>query len=329
MVKNQYQRYQVLDKCFSNRIVKYTFKDLVKKVNQELVDYGSISVRTVRADIKYLVENYDVEFDEELQKGKQYYYRYKDLNFSINKASINDREIEKLKEIFHVLQRIQGLDDFGWVTDALPKFQNLLGEQKPVVEFSRNEQEYKVQDLFLKLYDAIVEQKVLQIQYQDFKVEEPYSIIFHPYYIKEYNRRWFVFGLNQELGIETWNLAFDRIHALEVCSTVKYKGSEIEWKKDYFSDVIGVTRYQGVESQLLVIETDILTYKYIASKPLHESHKKLKEVDGKVTFQMDVIINRELKNQLLSFGSNIKVLEPMSFMEELKQEFKKACELYS
>ncbi len=209
MVKNQYQRYQVLDKCFSNRIVKYTFKDLVKKVNQELVDYGSISVRTVRADIKYLVENYDVEFDEELQKGKQYYYRYKDLDFSINKASINDREIEKLKEIFHVLQRIQGLDDFGWVTDALPKFQNLLGEQKPVVEFSRNEQEYKVQDLFLKLYDAIVEQKVLKILYQDFKVDEPYSIFFHPYYIKEYNRRWFVFGLNQELGIETWNLAFD------------------------------------------------------------------------------------------------------------------------
>ncbi len=329
MVKNQYQRYQVLDKCFSNRIVKYTFKDLVKKVNQELVDYGSISVRTVRADIKYLVENYDVEFDEELQKGKQYYYRYKNLDFSINKLSINDREVDKLKDAFLVLQRIQGLEDFGWVADTLPKFQNLLGEQKPVVEFSKNEQSYRVQDLFLQLYDAIVNQKVLKIKYQDFNVDEPYDVIFHPYYIKEYNRRWFVFGLNQESGIETWNLAFDRIHGLEVFTTGKYITSDIEWKKDYFSDVIGVTRYQGVESQLIVIETDVLTYKYIASKPLHESHKKLKEVDGKVTFQMDVIINRELKNQLLSFGSNIKVLEPMSFMEELKQEFKKACELYS
>lgn len=329
MVKNQYQRYQVLDKCFSNRIIKFTFKDLVKKVNQELVDFGSISVRTVRADIKYMVENYEVEFDEDLQRGKQYYYRYKDLDFSINKVSINDREIEKLKETFLVLQRIQGLDDFGWVKDALPKFQNLLGDQKPVVEFSRNEQEYKVQDLFLKLYDAIVNQKVLQVEYQDFKVDEPYTILFHPYYIKEYNRRWFVFGLNQELGIETWNLAFDRIYGLEVLKSGKYIASSIDWKKDYFADVIGVTRFVDAESQIVKIETDSLTYKYIASKPIHPSHKRVKEEDDKVIFLMDVILNRELKNQILSFGANLKVLEPITFAEELKQEFQKASEIYS
>lgn len=329
MVKNQYQRYQVLDKCFSNRIVKYTFKDLVKKVNQELVDFGSISVRTVRADIKYMVENYEVEFDEDLQRGKQYYYRYKDLDFSINKVSINDREIDKLKEAFLVLQRIQGLDDFGWVADALPKFQNLLGDQKPVVEFSRNEQEYKVQDLFLKFYDAIINQKVLQVKYQDFKVDEPYTILFHPYYIKEYNRRWFVFGLNQESGIETWNLAFDRIHGLDVFTSGKYIASSIDWKYDYFADVIGVTRFVDAESQIVMIETDSFTYKYIASKPMHPSHKRIKEEDGKVIFQMDVVLNRELKNQILSFGANLKVLEPLSFADELKQEFQKASKMYS
>ncbi len=329
MDKNQYKRYQILDKCFSNQIIKYTFKDLVKKVNEEMVDFGSVSIRTVRADIKYMLENYEIEFDEELQKGKIYFYRYKDLDKTINKLSINDLEIEKLKEAFLVLQRIQGLDEFGWVANTLPKFQNLLGEQKPVVEFSRNDQSYRVKDLFMQLYDAIVNQKVLKIKYQDFKVDEPYFVIFHPYYIKEYNRRWFVLGLNQESGIETWNLAFDRIYELDVVTSGKYIVSSIDWKMDYFSDVIGVTRFVDAESQIVKIETDSLTYKYIVSKPLHISHKRITEENGKVIFQMDVILNRELKNQLLSFGANIKVLEPLTFVNEMKEEFQKASKMYS
>ncbi len=328
MDKNQYKRYQILDKCFSNQIIKYTFKDLVKKVNEEMVDFGSVSIRTVRADIKYMLENYEIEFDEELQKGKIYFYRYKDLDKTINKLSINDLEIEKLKEAFLVLQRIQGLDEFGWVANTLPKFQNLLGEQKPVVEFSRNDQSYRVKDLFMQLYDAIVNQKVLKIKYQDFKVDEPYFVIFHPYYIKEYNRRWFVLGLNQESGIETWNLAFDRIYELDVVTSGKYIASAIEWKEDYFADVIGVTRFVDAESQIVKIETDSLTYKYIVSKPLHISHKRISEENGKVIFQMDVILNRELQNQLLSFGSNIKVLEPLDFAQKLKDEFTNALSRY-
>jgi predicted DNA-binding transcriptional regulator YafY len=93
--------------------------------------------------------------------------------------------------------------------------------------------------------------------------------------------------------------------------------------------VIGVTRFVDAESQIVKIETDYLTYKYIASKPMHPSHKRIKEEDGKVIFQMDVILNRELKNQILSFGANLKVMEPLSFADELKQEFQKASKIYS
>jgi predicted DNA-binding transcriptional regulator YafY len=51
-------------------------------------------------------------------------------------------------------------------------------------------------------------------------------------------------------------------------------------------------------------------------------------LDEKVVFKLEVIINRELKNQLLSFGSNLRVLEPLIFVEEMKEEFLKAINLY-
>ena len=52
--KNALLRYQILDRCFSNRHRKYTIEDLVDAVNEALYDmYGSeVSVRQIRDDIK-------------------------------------------------------------------------------------------------------------------------------------------------------------------------------------------------------------------------------------------------------------------------------------
>lgn len=61
------------------------------------------------------------------------------------------------------------------------------------------------------LYEAIINKQVLEITHQDFKTEEPYSVIFHPYFLKRYNNRWFLLGLNEETCIPIWNLALDRI----------------------------------------------------------------------------------------------------------------------
>jgi hypothetical protein len=246
------------------------------------------------AFIQYMIAEYDVEFDPTLKDGKKKIYRYKDLKFSIQNSEINPREVNTLKEAFLVIQRIQGLDDFGWIADELPKFQNLVGEQKPVVSFNKNITVYNVKNLFLKLYDAIVEQNVLKIIYKDFKATEPYELIFHPYFIKEYNRRWFVFGLNPERNIFTWNLAFDRIIDLEVLDKQKYIPNDFNWTEDYFEDMVGVTRQIDSISQKVVIEVDNHTYKYIESKPIHVTQKRIKYDDYNTTFFIQVILNKEL-----------------------------------
>jgi len=330
MDKLQFKRYQILDECFSNKYKKYTFDELLKKVNEEMYDYNntSVSVRTLRSDIQYMMEAYGAEFDDTLKVGKKKIYRYKDLKFTIQKSEISPREVSTLKEAFLVIQRIQGLDDFGWIVDELPKFQNLVGEQKPVVSFNKNVTEYNVKNLFLTLYDAIVEQKVLKITYQDFKANKPYEIIFHPYFIKEYNKRWFVFGLNPERNIFTWNLAFDRIIDLDVLQNQTYIPNDFNWTDDYFDDMVGVTRQLDSTHQKVVIQVDNLTYKYIESKPIHGTQKRITYDDNFTTFFIEVILNKELIRELMAFGPRLKVLEPQSLVEEIKSELQESILLY-
>ena len=54
--KNALLRYQILDRCFSDRHRRYEIEDLVDKVNDALLDmYGkTVSLRQIRADITYM-----------------------------------------------------------------------------------------------------------------------------------------------------------------------------------------------------------------------------------------------------------------------------------
>lgn len=330
MDKYQFKRYQILDDCFSNKTKKYYFEDLVIAVNQGMQDYlgTSISIRSIRGDIQFMKEEYEIELNPKLRDGKKMIYRYKDPEYSIYKLGVNKKEIDKLKETFIVFQRIQGLDNMGWIADTLPKLQNLLGEQQPVVGFNKSDIIYEVKDLFLTLYHSIVEKKVLKVFYKDFKAKETYTITFHPYYIKEYNRRWFIFGLNPEKDSETWNLAFDRIKGLEFLPKDEYQQTNIDWNEDYFSDLIGVTRPNDNKVQIIKIQVDDFTYQYIKSKPLHESQKRIKNENGFTFFQLEVVINKELKRELLSYGSSLKVLEPESLVNDIKIEIQETLNKY-
>lgn len=43
---------------------------------------------------------------------------------------------------------------------------------------------------------------------------------------------------------------------------------------------------------------------------------------------MHVIVNKELKSLILSFGSDVEVLSPSSLREEIRDILKNACEKY-
>lgn len=320
-------RYRALDKCLRNFKKKYFIEDLKKAVEEALYevnpDWGSVSMRTIRLDLAFMRKEsgYGAEIETISDGGKSVYYRYSDPNFSINNVRVNDNDANGLREIAAYLEGFIGQSQFAWLHEALPRiFEGInVDDRKPVMEFESNP--------FLPglahlngLYNAIINKVCIKVIYQDFRSSEPYEIILHPHFLKQYNGRWFLFGLNDGNKFPTWNLAIDRIKSFKELNSkkLKYIETEIDWS-DYFEDIIGVTRPFGKEPERIELEFWGDTCKYIESKPLHGSQRSNWIDENRLKVTLDLIINYELERLILSYSGNVKVVAPEVLRVEVER----------
>ena len=330
--KHSYLRHKTLDKCFRDTRRKYFIDDLIKDCQNALSEYlgveDGIKRRQIFNDISYMESEggYSIILDR-LKDGKRVYYRYKDVNFSILNQPMNVKEEQQLREAILTLSRFKGMPQFDWVEELAMKLEtklNLKDVSSKVIEFDENK--YLVGKKFISdLYDAILSKQVLNINYKSFKVEEAIEIIFHPYYLKQYNNRWFVFGRNKIYN-SIQNLSLDRIISIEEFQ-IEYIENDLVDFEEYFEDIIGVSiENESVQTIVLKVEKSLLPY--IQTKPLHESQfiKPFDENYGLVVIK--VIPNYELESLILSFGERVEVMEPEALRGTLKGRINKLSAIY-
>jgi predicted DNA-binding transcriptional regulator YafY len=322
-------RYKILDKCFRNPYKNFCFETLLETVNESLFeitgDAEGIKTRQLRDDIAFMrsSEGWNIELAE-LSDGKKKIYRYEDVNFSINNAPLHEVEMNQFQSAIQVLSQFEGMPQFEGIQAIIAKLKTDLKtttNQKPFIGFDRS-QDLKGIEHFSTLYNAVQNKIPLAITYKDFKSEEPYIYIFHPYYLKEYNNRWFLFGLHPESGKPDWNVAIDRIELVSPMAVPFIENEDMDWQ-DYFSDIIGVSKPIGSELQEVVLHFNQLTGKYMENKSIHETQKH-KWLDA-TTFEVKikVILNYELERLILSYGESVRVVEPQILKEKIKERLLK------
>jgi len=326
--KNALLRYQVLDRCFRNTGRKYFWEDLLNEINKALEEFNGpssgIKRRQLFDDIKFMEsdQGWAIPLDRK-KDGRKVYYRYLDPEFSISNQPLNESEIFQIEAAISVLSRFAGAPQFEAVQEMLPILKDRLGldhTSKEVIGLESNI-DLKGIEYLSRLYDAIIKEEVLEIEYQDFKSDKPFKLTFHPYYLKQYNNRWFVFGLNQERDIPTWNLALDRIQSIEQ-NRGKYIPTNIDWN-DYFYDIIGVTKHHDREVEQVMLEFSEEMAPYIKTKPIHPSQKS-QWVDDKLRVTIEVIPNYELESVILSFGEKVRIAAPKHLQEKIRNRFTEA-----
>ncbi len=331
--KNAIIRYQALDKCFRNTGKRYAMKDLIAVCNKALYDFNGdtagVKRRQIYDDINFMKseQGYGVELDV-VKEGRVAYYSYTDANFSINSQPINETEALQLKEALLTLNRIKGLPQFNWVEELVLKLEkdfDIHDATREILGFENNPYLKGLEHLNT-LFNAIQYHKTLQISYQTFRNDVIEEIPMHPQYLKQYNNRWFVLGINSKYKPIT-TLAIDRIVAINETNEA-YEVSKIDFN-EYYEDVIGVTRNKEENTIIITLQANPTLAAYVVTKPLHGSQKNGALTKEGLTFTLEVVPNYELEQQLLSYGEAIKVVAPAAFVTKIKNRIKASLENYN
>ena len=330
--KNALLRYQILDRCFSDRHRRYEIEDLVDKVNDALLDlYGkTVSLRQIRADITYMRDrvSYNAPIVARPIEGRRCYYTYEDPHFSIFSSELSVEEVKNLLSTIDMLGRYRSPKN-AWLEEVISSLELRFGikaNRDKVVSFEQNDQ-LKGIEFLSDLIDAIINHQPLKMTYRPYKGDEQ-TMVIHPHYMKQYNTRWFLFGLEDhgEYGMSPVNKALDRIVKFSIANVRFVENDQIDYET-YFDDIVGVThdrKHPDVEHVVLKFAKE--RFPYVVSKPIHHSQQVVNADDG--TLSIDVRINRELEQNIFSFGQQVEVLSPEWFRNQIIEKYKEIVKIY-
>ena len=324
--KNAYLRYQILDQCFSNKYRKFSFDDLVNFVSEKL-GYN-ISPRQIRDDIANLrIGPYYAPIKATRFDGKKCFYRYTDSDFSIFKNELTTEEVTNLRSTIEMLNRYRGIPANAWLEEVISNLEYRFGvkaNSENLISFEQNDMLKGLEHLS-GLIDATINHQTIELSYQSYGKDKR-QILVYPYYIKQYNGRWFLFGMNDaKKRIESY--ALDRIEEYHLSDKTFIKNDSVDFST-FFNDVIGVSvpYDDNVVTEEFVLRFSEKRFPYVVSKPIHHTQKVK---DEPCTISIKVKPNRELYQQIFSFIPDVEVIAPEWFRNEIREKIQENLRNYT
>lgn len=326
--KNARLRYEALDKCFSNFSRKFYIEDLQKAVCdylfEQLSEERTISKRQIYADIEEMKTSPNMSAPiEAYWDGQRRFYRYSKRGFSI--VDLTDDELTELETTVRMLSSFRGMPQFDWMADIINKLKKkykVKSTDKIILSFDSNVDLQGI-ERFKELFGYIVNEQPIRITYTPFN-KPTYNVVVHPYYLKQYNNRWYLLGYSTKFD-RVSVLPLDRINLVCAEKIDFIPDKIIEDPDDYFYDVIGITIPKDICPEVVKLRFSEHRYPYIKGKPIHPSQQS---DDDERIISIKVIPNRELTATILGFGNDVEVLEPKSLRAEITSIFEECYNKY-
>lgn len=147
-----------------------------------------------------------------------------------------------------------------------------------------------------------------------------------PIALKEARFRWYLIAKdNNDNKIKTFGL--ERISDLIVLNKTFENNFNYD-VKSAFKHSFGIITQENELPQKVVLSFSHNQSKFIKSFPLHHSQTII--IDNKNEFRIELLIlaTYDFVMEIMSIGSQVKVLEPLNLKEEIKSKFKEALKLY-
>ena len=336
MDKNQYERYKQIDRILRSVPDGLPLDTLLERLNGSLSFENQIKRRQLQYDLDALKDLYGAPIDN--KRGARR-IKYEDASYSI----ITHEMKESLKSMAEQLDNIQMNPRLLWLQNLILMLQDTYFTNEMAMEaidFGDN-LEYENSSRVHEFFSYILNKQVLELNYNA-GFGKPQKRIIHPYFVRQYNNRWFLFGYCEQAAKEKkpasgiLNLPLDRIVSVKTVPTI-YREVSVQdvkdFKEDYFGDIVGVTRLDSEGPIHLVLRFDFNTgdpkqdnaarrdFFYLRTKPFYPyinfpSEKEI-EKTGCAEVSMDIIPNKELEGILLRYADTAKILGDEPFRNKM------------
>jgi len=335
----QLGRYRILDECFQYRLHQpstspdskfrgyWSVDDLLDAISNKADQ--NIGERTLKEDIARMRESPDLAYYAPIENEWGIGYRYSEMDFKISEKPISPAGVKALEDVVELLHQFKGFRYFEGVEGLIYNIEEKINRSDFIeVQFDVLP-DYRGLSFIETIKKAIKERTVLKMTYKAFYEEAETPRHIHPYLLKEYNNRWFVYAYTNEYkGEGVYGL--DRIKLLEQTGK-KYRALRKDGKPriiNYFKDIIGVTNFDNKDIEDIELRVDRERANYLITKPIHISQHVIKEAKDYIWFGFRLKPNNELNALILSFGKDVVVEKPGTLATEIKQLLEEAVGNY-
>ena len=176
------------------------------------------------------------------------------------------------------------------------------------------------------LLHAIKNKVQISFSYKKFWEDEMSQRTAEPYALKEFKNRWYVLA-NDLKDNKVKSFALDRLTELEI--TRKKFQLPIDFDvNEHYKYCFGIISPNEHQPQEVILSFDPFQGKYIKTLPLHESQVILKDNEEVLLIKLTLFLTHDFLMEILSYGDNVKVIQPESLIEDLKTSYENALKLY-
>lgn len=257
----------------------------------------TVSLRTFQRDLKDIESVFGIEIKYDRSQGV--YRIIEDSN-----SEIKERMLEAF-DTFNALQISERMSDF--------------------IHFE-NRKSKGVENLYGFLH-AIKNKLLVTFTYHKFWKEQPENRIIEPYALKEFANRWYILGYDtSRKAIRSF--ALDRLSELEI-SKQKFNPSIVFNVEEYYKNSFGIiSPEKDQKPEEIIISCRPFQGKYFKALPFHHSQEIVKDDENELIIKLFLVPTYDFIQELLSKGSTIKILQPQSLIQKIKQLYQTTLNQY-
>ncbi len=211
----------------------------------------------------------------------------------------------------------------NWLIDSMA-LSGMMRDSKDIANLIMVENVPSAREHLPNIINALRQRKRITFQYKSYNRSNPSDVVLEPYFLRIFKQLWYVIGRNtRDNKVKTY--ALDRMANLHTTS-VDYTIPDNFNGEVYFKDCFGITTSQA-EAKNIMLRVESKQAKYFRALPLH--HSQSEEVHDQYSiFHYKMQITYDLMQQLLSYGPDVEVVQPIELRVAMKQRLTEALNQY-